>query len=343
MRFIKTLTGTRLDPPPIWIMRQAGRYLPEYRAVRQEEPNFISFCLNPDKASQVTLQPIKRYNFDASIIFSDILLIPWAMERNVRFISGEGPKLDPLNNMKDIEIFAEKDLSYKYKPVGIAVKKTRRALPKNTALIGFSGAPWTLMTYLFEGGSSRDFKLTKTFLWEKPDQSIEIINILTQKIAEFLIVQANQGANALMLFDSWASAIPSTFRDELMYKPHQKIIEILKQNGVELPIISFPKGIGEGLIAYANKVEVDCIALDQHTDPLWANCSLPSNLAIQGNLDPLCLVAGGKQMIDEISKIIDCFADRPHIFNLGHGIVPQTPPEHVQELVNFIRSATGGQ
>ena len=337
MRFIESLRGKRLNPPPIWIMRQAGRYLPEYRAIRQTEPDFISFCLNPDKACKVTLQPIDRYKFDASIIFSDILLIPWAMERNVRFINGVGPKLDVLDSLKDIRIFAQKNLSEKYKAVGEAIKQTRKALPNNTALIGFSGAPWTLMTYLFEGGSSRDFAKTKSFLWQNPNEAIEIIKILTEKVAEFLIVQANQGANVLMLFDSWASAVPASWRTEIIHKPHQKLIEILRKNNINLPFIGFPKGIGEGLINYANEVEANCIALDQHTDPLWANRALPTNITIQGNLDPLCLVAGGQIMKDEISKIIDCFSDRPHIFNLGHGVVPQTPPEHIQELVDFIR------
>ena len=341
MRFIETLSGTRLHPPPIWIMRQAGRYLPEYRAIRKTEPDFISFCLNADKACEVTLQPIKRYQFDASIIFSDILLIPWAMNRNVRFLEGIGPRLEVINSLKDIEIFADEDLSNKYQAVGKAVKLTRQALPAKTALIGFSGAPWTLMTYLFEGGSSRDFANTKSFLWQKPDEAIEIIRILTKKVAEFLTVQANQGVNVLMLFDSWASAVPASWRSEVIYKPHQNILKILRKNNIHLPFIGFPKGIGEGLVNYANEVETNCIALDQHTDPFWANRSLPSNIAIQGNLDPLCLMTGGQQMKDEISRIIDCFADRPHIFNLGHGVVPQTPPEHIQDLVDFIRIKSG--
>lgn len=342
MIFIEVLNGKRINPPPIWIMRQAGRYLPEYKTIRETETNFISFCLNPDKACEVTLQPIKRYQFDASIIFSDILLIPWAMDRNVRFIKNVGPKLDKVESIQDIQAFAKTNLSNKYEAVGAAIKKTRQALPKKTALIGFSGAPWTLMTYIFEGGSSRDFEDTKSFLWQKPGEAIEIIDLLTEKITEFLIVQANQGANALMLFDSWASAVPNSWRNEIIYKPHQKIIDILRKKNIRLPFIGFPKGIGEGLIAYADKVDINCIALDQHTDPLWANNVLPSNLAVQGNLDPLCLVVGGQKMKDEISRIIDCFADRPHVFNLGHGIVPQTPPEHVQDLVEFIRTRLGG-
>ena len=342
MRFTDVLKGKRLDPPPTWIMRQAGRYLPEYRKIRETEPDFISFCLNPNKSCEVTLQPIEKYQFDAAIIFSDILLVPWAMNRNVQFIPEYGPSLDKLTSLKDIEIFAQKNLTNKYHPIGKAITKIRQKLPNKTALIGFSGAPWTLMTYLIEGGSSRDFTTTKNFLWQNPSEALGIIEVLTEKVVEFLILQARQGVNALMLFDTWAGSVPFSWRSALIYRPHQKIIEKLQQNHIKLPFISFPKGIGEGLITYSEIVETNCIALDHQTDPIWANRVLPDNLAIQGNLDPLCLVAGGQQLKDEISRIIDCFANRPHIFNLGHGIVPQTPPEHVQDLVNFIRNRSGG-
>lgn len=338
MRFIDTLNGMRHDPPPIWIMRQAGRYLPEYKRVRQTTSDFISFCLDPEKATEVTLQPIKRYGFDASIIFSDILLIPWAMDRNVQFITGKGPVLDKLVSVKDIEHFAETDLTIKYKAVGEAIHQTRSHLPEDTALIGFSGAPWTLMTYLFEGGSSRDFAATKSYLWSYPDEAVACIEILVKKIIEFLTLQAKSGANALMLFDSWASAVPASWRDKLIIQPHQKIIETLRQRGIDLPVICFPKGLGEGLVAYADRVEASCIALDQHTDPVWAHKNLRADLPVQGNLDPLCLVAGGDQLKKEVSRILDCFADRPHIFNLGHGVVPQTPPEHVQDLIDLVRN-----
>lgn len=337
MRFIETLKGVRHDPTPIWIMRQAGRYLPEYRQIRQSEPDFISFCLNSEKAAEVTLQPIRRYGFDASIIFSDILLIPWAMNRNVRFIPGQGPKLDILENIKDIEQFASIKLSKNYQPVGKAIDLTRAGLPEQTALIGFSGAPWTLMTYLFEGGSSRDFAATKSYLWSHPDQAVACIDILIEKIVEFLTLQAQSGVNALMLFDSWASAVPASWREQLVTRPHQQIIEKLRKNGITLPVICFPKGLGEGLQAYSEAVDAACIALDQHTDPFWAHKHLRADLPLQGNLDPLCLVTGGPRLNEEVKRILDCFADRPHIFNLGHGVVPQTPPEHVQTLIDLVR------
>ena len=338
MRFIQTLNGIRIDPPPVWIMRQAGRYLPEYKAVRQTEPDFISFCLNPEKASEVTLQPISRYNFDAAIIFSDILLIPWALKRNVRFIPGQGPVLNKIQSIKDLDPFAGTDLSDKYSAVGKAVQLTRARLPEQTALIGFSGAPWTLLTYLCEGGSSRDFTATKSYLWSHPDEAVACIDIICDKIVEFLTVQAKNGANALMLFDSWASAVPESWRKRIITRPHQKIIEAIRKNGIDLPFICFPKGLGEGLAAYSEQVDASCIALDQHTDAKWAHQQIRPGLALQGNLDPLCLVAGGQNLDDEIKRIIDCFAGRPHIFNLGHGVVPQTPPEHVQKLVDIVRT-----
>lgn len=340
MRFIETLNGIRHDPPPLWIMRQAGRYLPEYREVRQSAPDFISFCLDPEKASEVTLQPIRRYGFDASIIFSDILLIPWAMDRNVKFITGQGPVLDRITSVKQIEPFSGRDLSDSYKAVGEAVMKTKAALPAQTALIGFSGAPWTLMTYLFEGGSSRDFTATKSYLWAQSDEALGCIDILVEKITEFLILQAQHGADALMLFDSWAGAVPAGWRDLVVSKPHQKIIENLRAAGITLPLICFPKGIGEGLIAYSEQVDASCIALDQHTDPVWANQTLRPDLTLQGNLDPLCLVAGGQQQADEVNRILDCFSGRPHIFNLGHGVVPQTPPDHVRQLIDQVRNSS---
>jgi len=311
--------------------------LPAYRNVRQTEADFISFCLNPEKAAEVTLQPIRRYNFDASIIFSDILIIPWAMDRNVRFIKGTGPVLDKLTSVEDISKFAGINLSTHYSPVGKAIELTRAQLPKNTALIGFSGAPWTLLTYLCEGGSSRDFSATKSYLWNHPDEAEACMSVLTEKVIEFLTVQAKSGVNALMLFDSWASAVPAVWREKLVSKTHQKIIEGVRQNNIHLPFICFPKGFGEGLVAYSEQVDASCIALDQHTDARWAHHHIRPDITLQGNLDPLCLVAGGQNLTDEVNRIIDCFGDRPHIFNLGHGVVPQTPPEHVQMLIDIVR------
>jgi uroporphyrinogen decarboxylase len=317
--------------------RQAGRYLADYRAVRSSPKDFISFCLNPEKASEVTLQPIARFGFDAAIIFSDILIIPWAMNRNVRFKTGVGPLLDPIERPSDVQNDIVRDLSSKLQPVGKAISLTRAALPERTALIGFAGAPWTLITYMAEGGSSRDFAKARLWAWQDKTALDGLLDILIDATVQFLTIQAKAGAEALMLFDSWAGAVPASQRDWLVIKPARNIVEKLRKNSIELPVIGFPKGIGEGLIAYANETGVTAVGLDHGVDPAWANTYLPKSMPVQGNLDPLSLINGGKAMIADIDHILDCFADRPHIFNLGHGITPATPVDHVQQMIDRVR------
>jgi uroporphyrinogen decarboxylase len=335
--FLNTLSGTKSEKTPLWMMRQAGRYLAEYRAVRSSQKDFISFCLNPEKASEVTIQPITRFSFDAAIIFSDILMIPWAMNRNVRFKTGVGPLLDPMERPSDIEDDVLRDLSSKLQPVGKAITLTRAALPDKTALIGFAGAPWTLITYMAEGGSSRDFAKARLWAWQDKTALDELLEILIDATVQFLTIQAKAGAEALMLFDSWAGAVPASQRDWLVINPARNIVEKLRQNGVDLPVIGFPKGIGEGLIAYAHETGVTAVGLDHGVDPAWANTYLPKAMPVQGNLDPLSLISGGEAMTADIDHILDCFADRPHIFNLGHGITPATPVDHVQQMIDRVR------
>ena len=335
--FLNTLSGTKSKTTPLWMMRQAGRYLAEYRAVRSSQKDFISFCLNPEKASEVTIQPITRFGFDAAIIFSDILMIPWAMNRNVRFKTGVGPLLDPMERPSDIEDDVLRDLSSKLQPVGKAISLTRAALPDKTALIGFAGAPWTLITYMAEGGSSRDFAKARLWAWQDKTALDGLLEILIDATVQFLTIQAKAGAEALMLFDSWAGAVPASQRDWLVIKPARNIVEKLRQNGVDLPVIGFPKGIGEGLIAYAHEAGVTAVGLDHGVDPAWANTYLPKAMPVQGNLDPLSLISGGEAMTADIDHILDCFADRPHIFNLGHGITPATPVDHVQQMIDRVR------
>ena len=335
--FLNTLSGTKSETTPLWMMRQAGRYLAEYRAVRSSQKDFISFCLNPEKASEVTIQPITRFGFDAAIIFSDILVIPWAMNRNVRFKTGVGPLLDPMERPSDIEDDVLRDLSSKLQPVGKAISLTRAALPDKTALIGFAGAPWTLITYMAEGGSSRDFAKARLWAWQDKTALDGLLEILIDATVQFLTIQAKAGAEALMLFDSWAGAVPASQRDWLVINPARNIVEKLRQNGVDLPVIGFPKGIGEGLIAYAHEAGVTAVGLDHGVDPAWANTYLPKAMPVQGNLDPLSLISGGEAMTADIDHILDCFADRPHIFNLGHGITPATPVDHVQQMIDRVR------
>ena len=335
--FIKTINGHKQTKTPIWMMRQAGRYLAEYRAVRATQRDFISFCLNPEQASAVTVQPIARYGFDAAIIFSDILMVPWALERNVRFQPNIGPLLDPL----DIPCAVSDDLidsvSRKLSPVAEAIRMTKVNLSPQTALIGFAGAPWTLMTYMAEGGSSRDFAKTRSWAWQYPKEMNGLLDSLVESTISFLALQAKAGADVLMLFDSWASAVPAAQRHWLVIEPARKIVTGLRKKGHLQPIIGFPKGIGEGLISYVEHSSVNAVGLDHGVDPVWVDQNLPKNFPVQGNLDPLSLLQAGPDMFKDIDHILDAFASRPHIFNLGHGITPPTPVENVQLMLDHVR------
>ena len=323
--------------PPIWMMRQAGRYLKEYRDVRETTPDFISFCLDPEKASNVTIQPITRFGFDAAIIFSDILMVPWALERNVRFKPNHGPMLDPLADSSALDETLLDDVAQKLAPVADAISRTRTLLRDDTALIGFAGAPWTVMTYMIEGGSSKDFNASRQMLWNDPAGFDKIMQIVTQATIEFLSLQAKAGADALMLFDSWASAVPSWHRDAIVNKPAATIIDSLRARGITQPVIGFPKGIGEGILPYADQVNINALGLDHGMDIRWAHKNLPTSLTVQGNLDPISLIAGGDDMCANIDDILAVFADRPHIFNLGHGITPATPIANVTRMISHVR------
>jgi uroporphyrinogen decarboxylase len=335
--FLDTLSGTRKQTPPVWLMRQAGRYLPEYRQVRASEPDFISFCLNPEKAVEVTLQPIDKFNFDAAIIFSDILLVPWAMNRNVRFIPGQGPILDPLNSVDDLNENDIDQIRNRLAPVAEALTLCRSRLSNEKALIGFAGAPWTIITYMLEGQSSRDFATARKWMWDNDRQFDMLLDIVTTATIEFLTLQAQAGADVLMLFDSWASAVPAHFRQRVVFKPVQRIIGTLRGRGIVQPVIGFPKGIGEGLLAYCDQTPVDGVGLDHGVDIAWAAKNLPDHITLQGNLDPLSLIAGGPLMHRAIDHILEAVADRSHIFNLGHGITPETPEPHVHDLMAQIQ------
>ena len=336
--FISTVRGTKSSKTPVWMMRQAGRHLKEYRDIRVNQKDFISFCLNPKQASTVTLQPITRYGFDAAIIFSDILLIPWALNRNVRFKAGIGPLLDPMVKPDDINSNCLSGISEKLSPISEAIKLTIKALPVETTLIGFAGAPWTLITYMAEGGSSRDFLKARLWAWQDAKALDGLLEILVEATISFLSLQADSGAECLMLFDSWANVLPASQRDWLVIKPTRAIVEGVRKNGYQQPIIGFPKGFGDGLIRYANDSGVDAIGLDHSVNPVWANENLPVNMPIQGNLDPLSLLSAGEEMLCDIDYILEAFHDRPHIFNLGHGIAPLTPVENVHAMVSYIRN-----
>ena len=336
--FLSTINGKKSQKTPIWMMRQAGRYLREYQLIRAAQKDFISFCLNPEKASTVTLQPITRYGFDAAIIFSDILIVPWAMNRNVTFKPGIGPLLKPMSKPNEVDNNCLQDLEKKLLPVGEAIKHTKALLPKETALIGFAGAPWTLITYMAEGKSSRDFQKARLWAWQEAKALDGLLEILIEATIVFLCLQAKSGAECLMIFDSWASAVPASQRDWLVIKPTAAIVRGVRKQGYKQPIIGFPKGFGAGLINFANESCVDAIGLDHSVDPIWAAKSLPKNIAVQGNLDPLSLLNSGKEMLRDIDQILNAFHSRPHVFNLGHGIIPQTPVESVQVMIDHIRN-----
>ena len=335
--FLDTLNGVANRTRPVWLMRQAGRYLAEYRAVRASEPDFISFCLNPAKAIEVTLQPVERFEFDAAIIFSDILMVPWALQRNVHFVTGEGPKLTPMVTGDEITEALMENMIGKLQPVGEAIRGCRAALHDETALIGFAGAPWTIITYLLEGGSSRDFATARRWLWENDTRFDHLLEIISQATADFLTLQAEAGADALMLFDSWASAVPAHLRKKVVIDPVNTIIATLRDRGVTQPVIGFPKGIGEGLEAYCNETALQGVGIDHGVDLRWAARTLPSHITLQGNLDPLSLIHGGDAMARAIDEILDATEGRSHIFNLGHGITPETPVSHVHDLLARVR------
>jgi len=337
--FLDTLKGVKQQDTPIWMMRQAGRYLEEYRQVRATQKDFISFCLNPEQASAVTLQPIARYRFDAAIIFSDILMVPWALERNVRFKTNVGPLLDALDVPQSIDQKLIDNVPTMLAPVGEAIKKTKAALTAETALIGFAGAPWTIITYMAEGGTSRDFPRARSWAWDHRNGMQALLESLIESTIAFLTVQADAGVDALMLFDSWASAVPAAQRDWLVIQPAKAIVKGLREKGYTQPVIGFPKGIGEGLITYVENSGVTAVGLDHGIDPLWVDRNLPRNFPVQGNLDPLSLLQASTEMYEDIDRILDAFATRPHIFNLGHGITPPTPVENVQSMIDYVKQS----
>ncbi len=326
----------KFSSPPVWIMRQAGRYLPEYLAVRSDVKNFLDLCYNPKLAAEVTLQPIRRFDFDAAIIFSDILVIPDALGVKVEFVKNEGPKLGnfELKNLKIKNI--EKHLS----PVFEALELTKSKLSEDKALIGFSGAPWTLACYMIEGGGSKNFENARRFAIEKEQEFSQLIEILTQSVIEYLLLQIKAGVDVVKIFDSWAGVLPEGELQKWVFNPAKKIIAEIKKNHPEIPVIYFPRGIGVNYEKFAEEVVPHGLALDQTIEKNWAKKNLQQKLGqvIQGNMDNFLLAFGKKSEIEkEVVEILESFGDHPFIFNLGHGILPHTPIENVEILLKIIR------
>jgi uroporphyrinogen decarboxylase len=335
---LAVLSGERRDPVPIWMMRQAGRYLPEYRQLRQDKGSFLDLVYDSDAAAEITLQPLKRFTgLDAAILFSDILIIPFAIGQNLTFITGEGPRLTPTLITSDLD-----DLTaYRARldPIYETVRRVKAALQPGKTLIGFSGSPWTVATYMVAGQGSRDQAEARRLAYADQGRFSAIIGRIEEITLEYLSGQVEAGADVLQLFDSWAGSLAPAQFEQWVIAPTSRLIAALKKRHPRVPVIGFPKGAGGKLQAYARETGVNALGLDETVDPLWAAKELPAKLPLQGNLDPLALLAGGAAQESAVKRILDAFADRPHIFNLGHGILPDTPIAHVEQLIDQVKGA----
>ncbi len=318
-------------------MRQAGRYLPEYRALRAEAKGFIDLCLTPERAIEVTLQPVRRFGMDAAILFADILLVPHALGQTVTFVEGEGPRLEPIRDAAGVAKLRPELVSQMLSPVMETVKGVRAALPGDAALIGFAGAPWTVATYMIEGRGKTDYENCRRMMWGDPGVFLALIDTLVESTSAYLIAQADAGAEALKIFDSWAGAVPAPLFDRAVIAPTARIVKAVKARHPDVPIIGLPRGAGSHLARYAAGTGVDAVGIDHMTDIAAAAASLPAGVAAQGNLDPMLLMVGGDAMDAEARRIVAAMRGRPFIFNLGHGVLQHTPPEHVARLVDVVK------
>ncbi len=321
-------------------MRQAGRYLPEYRAMRADVRDFLELCYWPEKAVEVTLQPIRRFGFDAAILFADILLVPHALGQALAFKEGEGPKLEAIRDIGAVAGLDIERIDRHLAPVYETVGRLREELPNETTLIGFAGAPWTVATYMVEGGSSRDFVNVKGWAFSRPEEFDILIDVLVSGTIRYLSGQIRAGAEVIQIFDTWAGVLPEEEFRRFVIAPTKRIVDGIKAIAPAIPVIGFPRGAGVLIEAYAKETGVDALGLDSAVPLAWAAAKLQPVCAVQGNLDPILLLQGGEQMRRAVYKILDALSGGPFIFNLGHGILPMTPPEHVADLFRFVRSWT---
>lgn len=334
---LRVLRGESLSPPPLWLMRQAGRYLPEYQETRKQAGGFLDLCYTPELAVEVTLQPIRRFGFDAAILFSDILVVPDGLGQKVWFEAGHGPRLEPLAGREDLATLRLEEMVEALAPVYQAVARLCRELPTETALIGFAGAPWTVASYMIEGGGSKDFAAAKAWAYGDPESFQALIDLLIEATAQHLIAQIDAGAEAVQIFDSWAGVWPEPELRRWSLDPLREIVSKVKAVHPETPVILFPRGAGLLYAAFAEESGADALSLDTTVPLNWARETLQSKVALQGSLDPIVLAAGGPALELAVRRILDAFSGGPFIFNLGHGIVPQTPPENVARLVELVR------
>ena len=334
-KLLDVLRGEKQAIPPVWLMRQAGRYLPEYRALRAEKGGFLELAYDSDCAAEITLQPIRRFGFDGAILFSDILVIPHAMGQDLWFETGEGPRLAP--PLKDHDFEQLVPAPGRLDPVFETVRKVKAMLPPTTTFLGFAGSPWTVATYMVAGQGSKDQSDARRMAYGHPERFGALIDRVVNATVDYLSGQIEAGVDAVQLFDSWAGSLSPAQFEQWVITPNAKIVAALKKRHPDAPIIGFPKGAGGKLVAYARETGVDAIGIDETVDPVWANENLPAGMPVQGNLDPLALIAGGEALEKAVERILTAFADRPHIFNLGHGILPDTPIEHVEKLLTLVR------
>jgi len=336
--FLQALTGQTLPRPPFWFMRQAGRYLPEYRQLREREPDFLRFCYNPDLTVEATLQPLRRYEMDAAILFSDILVVPDALGRTVRFVEGQGPLLEPLRDSDAIGEWDQQRFVVHLEPVFETVNRLTTAIPEQTALIGFAGAPWTVAVYMVEGRGGSDFSAIRRWAAADPDAFSKLMDVLIDATVLYLEQQIRYGAEAVQLFDTWAGILPQSEFRRWVIDPTKEIVRRLKNEHPTVPILGFPRAAGLQYEDYVAQTGVDGVGIDATVPVIWAAAALQPMCTVQGNLDNHLLIAGGPRLESEVERILQALATGPFVFNLGHGVLPKTPPEHVAQVADQIRA-----
>ena len=333
---LRVLAGERVDPPPMWIMRQAGRYLPEYRQLRTRAKDFLTFCYTPELAVEAVLQPLRRFDLDAAILFSDILVLPDALGRRTWFVEGEGPRLEPLAGVERWELGDVDRVTPFLAPVYETVRRLRAELPADKALIGFAGAPWTVATYMIQGrGGDKD--LARRTAYERPADVDALLAVLVEATARHLHAQVEAGADCLQIFESWAEGLPEPLFERMILKPTTALMARLRALGVTTPVVGFPRGAGALIGRYARETGVTALGVDTQTPAAFARSQAPAGMALQGNLDPMLLVCGGAALVRGAREVVEAFRGSPHVFNLGHGITPQAAPEHLAALVETVK------
>jgi len=339
-RFLKALLKEPVDRTPIWMMRQAGRYLPEYRATRAQAGDFLSLCYNPELAAEVTLQPIRRYGFDAAILFADILLLPQALGADLWFVTGEGPRLSTLTTQAELDALKPVDAIHDtLNPIYETVRILSRELPEETTLIGFAGAPWTVATYMIAGRGTPDQGPAHALKAENRAVFAGLIDRITEGTIDYLSAQIDAGAEVVKIFDSWAGSLKGQDFHDFALEPCRRITAALKERHPHIPVIGFPREAGENYVGFAKATGVDCVALDAAVSPQWAAEHVQIDGCVQGNLKSSHMVTGGQALIDETRAIVEAFSNGPHIFNLGHGITPDADPENVALMIETVRAA----